>query len=297
MKVSIMRDMDTRMLKRCAEILGCEVKSMDPSGADIQVIYRKYEILPELKMIQTISAGVDHLDFSRVPENVLVCSNAGAFADPVAEHAFALLLSVKKKVLDFDKQQKNGIYQKLPVSSLIGHTFGIFGYGGIGKSASKIAKSLRMHTIAYSRSRSGDENLDRFVDSPEELFSQSDVLLLSMPLNASTSGIVDGKLLSKFSGDTIVNVARAGVVNKDDMLQYLQQNQDKMYLTDVWWGEPDVKFPLPSNVLLTPHVGGINRDLEEEAVYRACQNVRLFIEGKKTEHVVLREEYSTGKVS
>lgn len=297
MKVSIMREIDSRILKKCSEITGCEVASMDPSGADVQVIYRKFEILPELKMIQTISAGVDHIDFSSVPKSVLVCSNAGAFADPVAEHAFSLLLSVKKRILDFEDQQKRGIYQKLPVSSLIGKTLGIFGYGGIGKSAARIGKALQMRTIAYSRTRAADENLDRFVDSPEIMFSQSDIVLLAMPLNSTTRGVVDSSLLSKFSGDTIINVARAGVVKRDDMIKYLEENREKMYLTDVWWGEPDVKFPIPSNVILTPHVGGINRDLEEAAVYRACQNVRLYLEGKKVAHVVMREEYGPVKPS
>jgi|ACXJ01.1.fsa_nt_gi glycerate dehydrogenase len=292
MIVSIMRDLSEDALQRCREITGADVRVMEPEGADVQVIYRKYSVTKDLKMIQTISAGVDHLDFKSVPERVTICSNAGAFSEPVAEHAFAMLLSVSKRILDFEKQARKGVYEKLPVNSLIGKKLGIFGYGGIGRSTARIAKALNMETIAHSRSRNGDENLDRFVDSPEELFKESDIVVLAMPLTNITRGIIDSHLLSKFNGETIVNVARADVVKESDMLEYLRKNPDKHYLTDVWWREPKVDFPIPENVLLTPHVGGINRSLEANAVYRACQNVRKFIDGKTPDHIVDRKEYS-----
>jgi glycerate dehydrogenase len=292
MIVSIMREISMDVLQRCREITGADVRVLEPEVADVQVIYRKYSVTKDLKMIQTISAGVDHLDFKSVPENVLICSNAGAFSEPVAEHAFAMLLSVNKRIIDFEKQSRNGVYERLPVRSLIGRKIGIFGYGGIGRSMAKVAKSLNMETVAYSRNRNGDENLDRFVNTPEELFQESDIVALAMPLTNITRGIVDSKLLSEFRGDTIVNVARADVVREKDMLEYLSKNPDKMYLTDVWWREPNVDFPIPENVLLTPHVGGINRSLEETAVYRACQNVRKFINGERPEHIVDRKEYT-----
>ncbi len=293
MIVSIMREISEDVLEKCREITGADVRVMDPEGADVQVIYRKYSVTKDLKMIQTIYAGVDHLDFKSVPERVTICSNAGAFSEPVAEHAFAMLLSVNKRIMDFEKQARSGVYEKLPVNSLIGKKLGIFGYGGIGRSMSRIAKALNMVTTAYSRNRHGDENLDRFVNSPEELFMESDIVALAMPLTNLTRGIIDSHLLSKFRGETIVNVARADVVKENDMLDYLRNNPGKQYLTDVWWREPQVDFPIPDNVLLTPHVGGINRSLEVTAVYRACQNVRKFIDGKIPEHIVDRKEYST----
>jgi phosphoglycerate dehydrogenase-like enzyme len=292
MKVSIMREVGPEVLKRCREITGVDVTAMETENVDVQVIYRKYQVTPSLKMIQTISAGVDHLDFGSVPDSVLICSNAGAFSEPVAEHAFAMILSVKKRILDFEKQSRNNIYKKLPVESLAGQKLGIFGYGGIGRSAARIARTFGMKTLAYSRTVKQDGNIDGFVSTPQDLFHESDIILLSMPLNVSTRGIVDRHLLSNFNGKTIVNVARAGVVNQTDMMQYLSDHPEKDYLTDVWWGEPDVKFPIPDNVLLTPHVGGINRSIEEDAVFRACQNVRRFLDGEKPEHIVDRSEYS-----
>ena len=114
-----------------------------------------------IKMIQTITAGVDHIDLSTIPKETLVCSNAGAYSISVAEHTFALLLSAAKDIIKRDEEMKKGIFNSLPTRLLYGKTIGIIGYGGIGKRVAKIAKAFDMKVIAIGRN-TPDSNVDEY---------------------------------------------------------------------------------------------------------------------------------------
>ncbi|HKJ96268.1 MAG TPA: NAD(P)-dependent oxidoreductase, partial [Thermoplasmataceae archaeon] len=105
------------------------------------------------------------------------------------------------------------------------------------------------------------------------------VVVVSTPLNQGTRGMVNRSLLSKFKGTYIVNVARAEVVDKDDMLKFLKDNPEKFYFSDVWWGEPELTVPIPENAMLTPHVGGFTEKTLRDATLKACENVKRFLEG------------------
>ena len=290
MKLAILHKVSEDIARQCSAITGLEVVLNDPKDAEIQLAFRNFFPNPSLTMIQTISAGVDHVKFSEIPEEVTICSNAGAFSDPVAEHAFAMLLAHAKKICKFESETRAGIYRKDSVISLSGKTLGILGHGGIGRSSAKIAKAFGMRVLAYTRSPSHDQNVDEFVNSADAIFSSSDVVLIALPLTAKTVNIVNRKLLDQFHGYAIINVARANVVSENDMKSFLSANPDKYYLSDVWWNEPKVVFPLPENAFLTPHVGGISKELEDYAVLRACENIKRYLDGHP-ENVVNRNEY------
>lgn len=285
MKATILYDISEEIVNKCSEITGIQVTKENPEDADIQIILNKFVPTEKLRMVQTVSAGVDHLNFKDLNTHITLCSNAGAFSDPVAEHAFAMILAHEKRICQFSSETRNGIYQKAIVGTLNGATFGVLGHGGIGRSAARIAKGLRMRVVAYTRTIRNDENVDEFVKSAEEVVSASDVLLIALPKTQKTTGIVNSELLSHFKGSLIVNVARADIVDEKDMKEYLAGNPEVYYLSDVWWNEPDVNFPLPENSMLTPHVGGISRESADNAFLLACTNVRRYLEGKQENQV------------
>ncbi len=290
MKATILRDVSPDIIEECSRITGLEVTANQPEGAEIQIVLGKFMPTDSVKMIQTVSAGVDHLDFSKLKDGVTLCSNAGAFSDPVAEHAFAMILAHVKKIFQFNDETRKGIYRKDRVRTLTGMTLGILGHGGIGRSAARIAKALGMTVYAYTRTPKEDSNVDKFISSPEELVKNSEVLFLALPLTQKTKGIVNKDMLSVFKGSMIVNMARADIANENDVLEFLEYHKEVWYLTDVWWNEPDVNFPIPPNAMLTPHVGGISNESVKEAFVRACANVRKYIDGKP-EHIVNVSEY------
>lgn len=291
MRVSITYNVDSDIVDQCSSITGLET-SIDREGTgEILIGFSRLKIRENTILVQTASAGVDHMDFTGANENVTICSNAGAYSDVVAEMVFAQLLAHVKKICKFDASTRRGEFKREQIGSLEGLTMGILGYGGIGRQAARIAKAFDMKTIAYSRTIRNREFLDEGVQTPEELFSRSDVLLISTPLNRETRHMVNSELLSEFKGTYIVNIARAEVVDKDAMLGFLKSNPGKYYLSDVWWGEPDLSIPVPDNALLTPHVGGFTARTLRDATIKACENVRRFLDGHP-ENVVNLGEYS-----
>ncbi len=291
MKATILTDVADSVLNECSSILGMEISVNKPEDAEIQIVFRNFVPTKNLKLVQTLSAGVDHFDFFKLPEGVTFCSNAGAYSDPVAEHAFALILSQEKDICGYLQDARDGIFKRHPVGTLSGATLGVLGYGGIGKSAARIAKGFKMKVIGYSRHPDRDTNIDEFAGTPEELFSKSDIVLISTPLSNETRGMVSKRLLSKFKGRSMVNVARADVVDEHDMLEFLHDHPDFHYLTDVWWNEPNVAFPIPTNAYLTPHVAGdIREAIDRSRFIYACMNVKKYLDGHP-ENVVNVSEY------
>ncbi|WP_393971121.1 2-hydroxyacid dehydrogenase [Oxyplasma meridianum] len=290
MKVGIYFDVTKEMADRCREITDVPVEIRPVYPTEIELIQGDYMLGPETKLIQTITAGVDHVKIAEIPKNVTFCSNADAFSDPVAEHAFALILSYMRKISTFDSMTKEGTWKKLPVSSLKHKTLGILGYGGIGRSCARLGKAFGMKILAFTRTPGEKTNVDKFVNTPDEIFRESDVVIIGLPLTKETRGYVGSHLLSLFRGSVIVNVARSHIVDKASMLDFLKKNPEKEYLSDVWWGEPKIEGNLPENVVLTPHVAGLSPDLIEEAMIHACHNIRKYLDGNP-ENIVKREDY------
>ncbi|PYB68232.1 2-hydroxyacid dehydrogenase [Thermoplasma sp. Kam2015] len=263
----------------------------DYFDAEVQIIKDRYVLGNRTKMIQTISAGVDHIDVAGIPDKIILCSNAGAYSISVAEHTFALILSHAKNIIENNSLMKSGTFKQSPTTLLYGKTLGIVGYGGIGRRVAEIGKAFGMKIAAYTRS-GADDNVDKLTDDVAELFASSDMIVLSIPLTDKTKGMINYKILQKTKKNAfIVNVARADIVLKSDMLRFLRENPDRWYLSDVWWDEPNIKDADLPNLILSPHVaGGMSGEIMDTALRLAFENVKNFFDGHPR-NVVKKEEY------
>jgi len=267
----------------------------DYEDADILLILNNnFPYNGKVKMIQTISAGVDHIDFSRIGKDTVVCSNAGAYAISVAEHVFALLLAGTKKIIEKNDEMKRGIFNSTPTTLLYGKTLGIIGYGGIGKRVARIAKSFDMNIIAIGR-KDKNEFVDHYynLNNLEFLVKNSDFILISIPLNKETFNLIDIDVLNKIkNGGILINVARPEIIKKDDLFDFLKRRKDVLYLSDVWWDEPEIKNTNIENAILTPHIaGGKSGEIMEIAFKEAYENILRFINKKELKNLVNRNEY------
>ncbi|GGM69058.1 2-hydroxyacid dehydrogenase [Thermogymnomonas acidicola] len=301
MKVSLNIRVDRNTFEECRRIVGDGLVMGPDPEAEVQIFGREFVLGRNTKMLQCVYAGVNHIDFTRIPENVLVCSNAGAYSESVAEQVFALIFHITRKVCYFNSRTHAGEFRQEPVGFLYGKTISVIGYGGIGAQVARVAKALGMKVIGYSRRKIEDKNCDLQVDSIEDAARQSDIMVICLPLTKETRGCIGGAVLGAFRGTIIVNIARADVVDRDSMLSFLERNREKYYLSDVWWNEPRIEVPIPDNAVLTPHVaGGPNpsaggddtvSDVFRLAILRACENVRDFMQGNAPRNVVRREDY------
>jgi phosphoglycerate dehydrogenase-like enzyme len=255
-----------------------------------------------LKMIQAATAGVDALPWKDIPEYVTVCGNPGSNADAVAEHAWSLILGQAHNLHIHIPNLKNGIFDMSPgISILTGKTIGIIGLGSVGCRIAEIARAFQMRVMAITKSGRSGFSCD-FIGDPEDVdhvLGQSDVIVLSVPLTNSTKRMIDLRRLKLLKETCIfVNVGRAELVNREDLIMFLERNPKFRVATDVWWNVAEdypkdailMKYP---NSLGTPYVaGGLGNSQVMKTMMRAAAiNIARFLTGENPHNIVQRSEY------
>lgn len=258
--------------------------------------------MPKLKMIQTLSAGVDVLDFNKIPENIVFCSNAGAYSDPIAEHVFAMILDLSKSLTKNHIRMQEGVFDQQTTNRRIaGKKIGIIGYGGIGRAVGNIAKRLDMKVLVTARSGSKtDEEFFGGIDQLDHVLSESDIVVIAIPLTKHTRGLFDSGKFKLMKKDAIlINIARAEIVNQKDLYDHLVKNPEFRAGIDVWWSEPmtgsEFKTAFPflklENFVGSPHNSGIAEGETAYSYEYALENISRFALGKDVMNVVNRSDY------
>ncbi|MBB76306.1 MAG: phosphoglycerate dehydrogenase [Planctomycetaceae bacterium] len=247
-----------------------------------------------LKWIQSSAAGMDHcLVPSVIDSEIPVTSASGLFADQVAEQALALLLGLLRSLPVFFRAQQQREFIRRPTADLHGKTIGIVGFGGNGRRIAEVLAPFRTRILAT----------DLFpVDRPSwvehlwpadrltALLGSSDAVILCLPLNASTSGLIDREHLARMrSSSLLINVARGPVIEESALTEALQAGVLAGAGLDVTEVEPlpeeSALWNLP-NVIITPHVGAQSAHRVDTTTDFACENLRRFLEGRPLRNLV-----------
>ena len=250
-----------------------------------------FQKMKSLEMVQTMSAGVDALDFRSLPKGVQVFSNAGAFTATVAEHAWGILLGVAKGVHLRNK--------KVTPRALRGKTLLVLGAGAIGSEVARLSKSLEMKTIGISRSLKTPQIFDEAgpVSSLAAKIGEADTIVIALPLTKATKGLVDYDILMEAKDAAIVvNVGRGEIVSEDGLIRWLKERPESRYGTDVFWkveGRESFEtkaWELP-NFAGTLHDAGVplGEDLVEVKVAAAWNVKRFFDLGGAVNRVEIGE--------
>jgi len=263
--------------------------------------------MSNLRLIQSVLAGVNHIPFAQLDKKVVVCSNAGAYSDEVAEYAWSLLLSTAKRIVDFHNAVKTDQWTLRrtlggkEVTILEEKTLGILGYGGIGSAVARIGKGFRVNIYAFSRKPIREKGVRSFQGDKglSKVLAESDAVIISLPLTKFTNKIVDADKLATMKKDAIlVNIARGELVDETALYEHLKKNPDFRYATDVWWyrdGRESLKTVNPffelSNFIGTPHVSGPSGLATGKPAKFAVENVVRFLRGLKPRNMVNPAEY------
>jgi len=245
-----------------------------------------------LRMVQTISAGVDALDFRSLPAGAQVFSNAGAFTDTVAEHAWGLLLGVAKGV-----HQRNADAKP---RALKGRVLLVIGAGNIGSEVARLSKSLGMKTIGVSRSFRSPAFFDEMhpLSALGQDMAAADAVVIALPLTKATRGIIDYQHLSRAKDQVVVaNVGRGETVSEKGLVRWLRERPESRFATDVFWKSRGKEvFTTQAwelkNFAGTLHTSAtpIGQDLVGPKV-AAAMNVRRFFETGSALNRVKIDEY------
>lgn len=263
------------------------------------------ERLPELRYIGVLATGYNVVDTAAARERGIVVTNIPAYStESVAQHAFALLLSLVNRPRDHDAAIRAGEWQSRgdfsftlsPLVELAGKTMGIVGYGRIGRRMGEIARAFGMNVVANTRTRpaQGEPASSARAAPPTyddgtpwlaipELFAHADVVSLHAPQTAENAGFVNRDLLKRMKPTALlINTARGGLVNEADLAAALAEGVLAGAGLDVLTEEPpQTDNPLLSapNCLITPHVAWATVEARQRLMRIAVDNVRAFLDG------------------
>ena len=256
-----------------------------PQVEDATDLDNKLAAMPDLKVMQLLSAGVEDV-LGRIPDGVQLCDARGVHGGPVSELVLALMLASFRQLPHFVRAQERGAWDDAQGEDLIGKRALIVGAGDLGEQTAKRLKGFDATPVLVAHSaRDGVHATSELGD----LLPDADVVVLTVPLTPQTEGLVDAEFLARMpDGALLVNVARGKVVDTDALLAELTSGRLRAALDVV---EPE---PLPEghplwsapNVLITPHAAGHVKASGARAYALVRAQLERFVKGEPLENVV-----------
>ena len=274
---------DTKMLptqEELASIIGdydVLIMRVDPAiNKDI------LDAASNLKVIGVCSVGLNHIDMDAAKaKNIQVFNAPGLNDNAVAELTIAKMLEISRNTIPacIDvKVNKTWDKYKFMGRELRGKTLGILGFGRVGQRVGKLAHAFQMEVVAYDPYLPAyvfDQEQSRSV-SVEELLKVSDFVSIHMPLTPETKNLINAQSITTMKdGVVVLNMARGGIVNEQDMYEALKSGKVGGYASDVMENElaaggltEGAGFDSPlfecENFIVTPHLGAQTVDAAEK---------------------------------
>ncbi len=257
-------------------------------------IDKKYmALLPNLKCIATRSTGFDHIDLAAAKERGIAVCNVPTYGEnTVAEHTFALILSLSRNLR---KAYLRTVQNDFSIDGLMGFdlkgkTLGVVGTGHIGLHVIRMALGFGMKVIAYDVKQQNflSEILSFEYVSFEELLKRSDIISFHAPYLPSTRHLINKKNIELIKkGAVLVNTARGGLIETGALVEAL----DKKILSGVGLDvleEEELKNHVllhRENVIYTPHMAFYSCEAVQRILDTTMDNIRAFIEGNPVNRV------------
>jgi len=266
------------------------------------------EKLPNLKFIATRSMGYDHIDLDYCKEKNIKVSNVPVYgAHTVAEHTFALILAISRKIVPSVEQARKGDFSSTGLEGfdLNGKTLGVIGTGNIGTNVCEIGLSFGMKILAFSRTQNQELTAKgvKYV-SLDEVLANSDIISLHLPHTKETEHLINLSNLNKIKkGAILINTARGALVETaaiavglekgilaaaglDVLEEEAHLREEKEFLSEEYLKNVDIKTALINHVLLTrddvvitPHNAFNSKEAVEEIMEVSVANIKSFESG------------------
>ena len=253
--------------------------------------------LKNTKYVGVLATGYNVVDVKAAKECGIVVTNVPDYGtQAVAQHVFALLLEITSHVGHHNAEVKKGRWSAntdfsfwdFPLMELSGKTFGVLGYGRIGKATARIAHAFGMKVLAYDRGREG---LDGFVEkvSLDELYRRCDILSLHVPLSDETREMINEESISKMkTGVILINTSRGPLINEKDLANALNAKKIGYAALDVVSKEPiqvDHILLGIENCILTPHIAWAPIEARRRLMTIVEENLAAYLDDKPLNQV------------
>jgi glyoxylate/hydroxypyruvate reductase len=262
----------------------------DPAEIDYALVWRPepgfLASLPNLKLILSLGAGVDHLlGDPQLPRYLPIVR----LVDPhmtaaMSEYVVLQVLRLHRQDLDYRAQQQERVWRELDQKNAADRRVGILGFGELGRDAAKKLRTLGFDVVAWSRGEKTVAGIESYAGAEglRLLLARSEILVCLLPLTAETEGILNACNLALLPrGAALVNVSRGAHLVEDDLLAGLASGQISGAVLDVFHDEPlpaDHPFWHHPRVVVTPHVAAFTNPATAAPII--LDNIRRFEEGR-----------------
>nr|WP_312576080.1 3-phosphoglycerate dehydrogenase family protein [Sedimentibacter sp.] len=245
----------------------------------------------KLKAIARSGAGVNNIPIERcAEEGIVVFNSPGANANAVCELTFLGLLMSSRKIVDSIKWTNN-LKENVAVTvengksqfvgpEIKGKTLGVIGLGNVGHLVANLGIKLGMEVIGYDPYISVKNALSlswdvQYSDSLDELYKRADYITIHVPLNEETRNYINKENIKMMKdGVKLLNIARDGLVNDDDILEALESGKVSYFISDL----PNEKLIGAKNVVCIPHLGGSTPEAENNCAEMAVSQLTEYLE-------------------
>lgn len=249
--------------------------------------------LPKLKYIGLLSTGYDVVDVEAAKKHNIVVTNIPAYSTmSVAQHVFALLLTVTDRIEHYSIANRKGAWSSskdfcwrdTPLTELAGKAFGIIGLGNIGMAVAKIALAFGMKVMAFTSKKK--EYLPDGITKVglPILLKNSDIISLHCPLNSETDKIINKETIAKMkTGVILINTGRGSLVDETALAEGLSSGKIGAFCADVLSSEPpseDNPLLTSPNTYITPHIAWATFEARQRLMKIAYENLCSFLNGQ-----------------
>jgi phosphoglycerate dehydrogenase-like enzyme len=263
------------------------VEFLVPADWARQVVLAELGAMARLRVVQTLSAGVDWLR-GRVPEGVVVCNARGVYDGPVAEWVVGAILAMQRDLLTTRDAQLAADWRPFVADELAGLRAVILGYGSIGSAVAERLRPFGVEVVGVARTRRegalGLDDLDLALPT-------ADILIDLLPLAVETTGLLDARRLGLLPpGALLVNAGRGATVDTPALVDALRDGRLRAALdvTDPEPLPPDHPLWRLPGVLISPHMAGDSRRSLTRAFALAGDQIQRFAAGEMLENQVPR---------
>ena len=285
-KLWMVAEPDAYIRQKCANVRAAV--TTPPAGFS----RRDFEALPKLEILACFGPHCELIDRAAAKEHgVAMIYTPDSTAEPVADLAMAMLISVMRRLCEADRFVRAGKWPGGVFASgreVHGKTCGIVGFGRIGREIAKRATAFDM-SVCYFGPRRKENVAYPYFDDLEAMARESDCLIVTCPATPQTRNLIDARILNALGADGfLVNVARGSIVDEPALIAALAGKRIAGAALDVFQDEPRVPAALlqMDNVVLAPHIGTSTRENREERSRKFLTDLRAHFAGKPLLHLI-----------
>ena len=253
---------------------------------------------PSVKIISNYAVGYNNIDIEAAHKrNIFVTNTPGVLTNTVAEHTVAMIFALSTRIVEADSFVRAGKFKGWEPELLLGmdlkgKTLGIIGAGRIGTRVAEILKGVGMDIMYYDITKNSqfeESTGARFVNSPEQVFKNADVISIHLPLNDETYHFVDSRRLYMCKSNALlVNASRGPVIDEKELIDVLKKGRIQGAALDVFEDEPNIPRSLRkmNNVILTPHIASASVETRNAMARIVAENISAVMHGGNPPNLV-----------